>query len=191
MNPLQRLAAFATTLAAVFGLAALAGGAVGPEPRNAAPEPAHGSAMHQVHAESSGGPGGLAIAQDGYRLAVADPSFRSGSTEALRFRVLDRAGKPVQQFDEEHGSKLHLIIARRDLTGYQHLHPRLGADGTWSIPLDLPEPGAYRMFADFHAGGNDLTLGADLFVPGGFAPRPLPAAATRASVDGYEVELSE
>jgi hypothetical protein len=47
------------------------------------------------------------------------------------------------------------------------------------------------MFADFHTAGHDLTLGSDLTVPGRFAPRPLPAPSTTATVGGYVVHLTE
>jgi hypothetical protein len=177
-----RLGAFAAVLAAAFGIAALAGAAVGPKPAKEAT-----MAMHAHDGGHAGmAPAGLAVAEDGYRLDVA-----ADHSPVLRFRVLDTAGQPVHDFAEEHGAQLHLIIVRRDLTGYQHLHPRLDASGTWSIPLSLPAAGAYRMFADFQTGAKHLTLGADLFVPGDFQPRALPAPTSVASVDGYEVALTE
>ncbi|MEK8109242.1 hypothetical protein NKG94_40115 [Micromonospora sp. M12] len=37
---------------------------------------------------------------------------------------------------------MHLIVVRRDLTGYQHLHPTMAKDGTWSVPLTLAQPGS-------------------------------------------------
>lgn len=81
-------------------------------------------------------------------------------------------------------------MVRRDLAGFQHVHPRLAADGTWSIPLAVPAPGQYRVFADFQPVGHDgLTLGADVPAPGDYRPVPLPAAARTATVDGYTVTL--
>jgi hypothetical protein len=184
MSVTARLAGFAAVLATVFGIAALAGGAIGPP--HPTDKPTHGG-----HGGHDTEPAGLALAQDGYRITVERPALPAGRPTELRFRVLDPDGKPVHSFEEEHGAKLHLIVVRRDLTGYQHLHPRLAADGTWSIPLTLATPGSYRIFADFHAAGHALTLGADLSVPGRFEPRALPPAATTASVDGYDVELTE
>lgn len=65
-------------------------------------------------------------------------------------------------YDVEHEKQLHLIAVRRDCTGFQHVHPELAPDGTWSTDLDLP-PGQWRLFADFKAtGAHALTLGADL-----------------------------
>ena len=59
---------------------------------------------------------------------------------------------------------LHLIVVRRDLTGFQHVHPALDADGTWRVPLDLPDrgrlPGVRRLRA--RPAARPLTLGADL-----------------------------
>jgi hypothetical protein len=180
-NPGARLGAFAVVLAAVFGIAALAGAAVGPTPAKETEMSMHGETGHADMA-----PAGLSIAEHGYRLEV-----QPDHSPTLRFRVIDSHGEPVHDFAEAHGARLHLIIVRRDLTGYQHLHPRRAEDGTWSVPLQLPAAGAYRMFADFETGGEHLTLGADLFEPGPFEPRALPAPATVASADGYDVELTE
>lgn len=198
MNAGARVAAFVAVFGVVFGVAALAGGAVGPTPHKPAQqhkpsndEMAMTAGQRGGHDVTSMGPAGLSISQDGYRLTVADTSFSADRTERLRFRVLDAHGQPAHDFEEEHGAKLHLIIVRRDLRGYQHLHPSLAVDGTWSTALTFAEPGAYRMFADFRAGGKALTLGADLFVPGDFQPRSLPAPAGSVSVDGYEVALTE
>ena len=50
---------------------------------------------------------------------------------------------------------MHLIVVRRDLTGFQHLHPRQAADGAWSADSRSREAGAYRVFADFRRAGGD------------------------------------
>ena len=86
---------------------------------------------------------------------------------------------------------MHVIVVRRDLRRYQHLHPAQAADGAWTVPLTLPEAGVYRAFADFRIGGEQHTLGVDLFAPGDFEPRDLPPASLKATVDGYEVALHE
>ena len=136
-----------------------------------------------------GAPGGLAISAAGYTLQVGPKAFEAGREEAFGLRILDRDGWAVRDFDEQHGERMHLIVVRRDLVHYQHLHPSLGADGTWSVPLVLPEPGVYRAFADFSVGGEPLTLGVDLHVPGETWLASLPDPTSVARVDGYEVEL--
>ena len=92
--------------------------------------------------------------------------------------------------DLEHERRMHLIIVRRDLTGYQHLHPTLDASGTWSVRLRLPTAGVYRAYADFRTGGRAMTLATDLFVAGPFTPVALPAPAAVDTVDGYRAGLS-
>jgi hypothetical protein len=86
---------------------------------------------------------------------------------------------------------MHLIVVRRDMTGFQHLHPTMRADGTWATPLAVGEPGSYRVFADFARGGESQTLAGDLNVDGPVDWRELPAPREVARTgDGYEVHVS-
>jgi hypothetical protein len=134
---------------------------------------------------------GLAVAENGLRLVVEDADRRRGATEPLRFRIVDERGRAVRDFDIEHTKRMHLIVARRDLATFQHLHPTMAADGTWTTPLRLRDAGSYRLFADFAHDGTATTLAADLRVAGDADLRPLPAPATTAWADGggYDVRL--
>ncbi|MBW3654362.1 MAG: hypothetical protein KY433_12465, partial [Actinobacteria bacterium] len=86
--------------------------------------------------------------------------------------------------------RMHLILARRDLTGFQHLHPEQAADGSWSVAVALALAGSYRLFADFSHGGRPVTLASDLRVDGDAALEPLPAPQSAATSDGgLEVRL--
>ncbi len=131
------------------------------------------------------------IAQDGYQLALEQRSLPAGTSVPLRFRIVGPDGAPVIDYTTAHEKDLHLIVVRRDLSGYQHVHPELDESGTWSVPLDLGQPGAYRVLADFvPAGrGGSIVLGADLSVAGDYRPAPLPAAVASVDVDGYTVTL--
>ncbi|MFC5996284.1 hypothetical protein ACFQE5_18945 [Pseudonocardia hispaniensis] len=141
-------------------------------------------------AGASDQPGGLASSRGGYTLTPTDPTLIRGATHPFSFRITGPDGAPVTAFDVEHDKRMHLIVVRRDATGFQHVHPEMAADGTWSVPLTLPAAGSYRAFADFTpAGGPATTLGVDLAVPGEFEPvthRP----SRVAQVDGYTVELT-
>ena len=97
----------------------------------------------------------------------------------LRFQILGPDGAPVTEYQTEHDKDLHLIAVRRDLSHFQHVHPVLDPEGTWTVPLDLSAAGEYRVFADFTPAGHDggLVLGADLAVPGTYEPVPLPEPA--------------
>jgi hypothetical protein len=86
---------------------------------------------------------------------------------------------------------MHFIVVRRDMTGFQHLHPAQAADGSWSVPVTLRDPGSYRLFADFSVDGKPHTLAGDLTVDGMVRARPLPAPARIADVDGMRVTLTE
>lgn len=190
-----RLAAFAAVLALAFGGAALAGSAVGPEPAEPAEptESAHGEAPAGGHGQDAAGHDsaapagetlpGLAVAADGLRLALDDTTVAGAGRHALAFRILGEDGRAVRDFDVEHDKRLHLIVVRRDLTGFQHLHPRMDDDGRWSADVTLPEAGTYRVLADFTIDGRKRTLGADLQVPGRFTPRALPARADQTTDD--------
>lgn len=73
-------------------------------------------------------------------------------------------------FDELHERLMHLIVVRRDLTGFQHLHPQMDDEGTWRTSVSFPTAGAWRVFADHSTGGSPATLGLDVLVGGDFEP---------------------
>jgi hypothetical protein len=137
-------------------------------------------------------PGGLMVAQDGYTLDLLTRAQPARRQAEVAMRILGPDGAPVRDFAVEHGKRLHLLAVRRDLTGYQHVHPEMDSDGTWRVPLDTSVPGVYRVFADLLPAGREdgLTLGADLTVAGAYAPKAFPAPSRTATVDGYDVELA-
>ena len=196
MSTPARLAGFVAVTALVFGAAALAGGAADPDPPGdravemrdehaMAPEPGGQGAMAEQHPVR-----GLAVAQDGLRLQLADDELRRGAAERLRFRIVGPGGRAVRDFDRRHERRMHLIVVRRDTTGFQHLHPHMTAGGTWTVPLRLAEAGSYRVFADFTRDGEPFTLASDLRVDGAADLRALPAPAPAAAAgDGYRVRL--
>jgi len=188
MNVAAKLAGFAATLVALFGVGALAGGLLDP---SAPGGEAAAAAGHGMDGAMPAMPvRGLAVAENGLRVVVADPELRRGVTQPLRFRILDERGRAVRDFDVEHTKRMHLILARRDLTGFQHLHPVMDASGTWSVPVRVRDAGSYRLFADFSHDGKPTTLASDLRVDGMADLRPLPAPSpTTVSDGGYEVRL--
>jgi hypothetical protein len=134
---------------------------------------------------------GLAVSENGYVLRPEQTSVPPGQQIQFAFTINDGEGRPVRAgYEVESQRELHLIVARRDLTLFQHLHPSRDATGRWSTPLVLPAAGVYRVYADFTIGGQRRTLGADLFVPGDFRPDPLPPASGIAEADGYTVALA-
>jgi len=187
-----RLAAFVAALPLLFGGAALAGAAIEPHGEDptarTAEQEDHMSATDTAHAPDP--VRGLAVAADDLQVVVEQPELRRGRTESLRFRIVDEHGRTIRDFDVTHEKRMHLILARRDLSGFQHLHPELGADGVWSADVQLDAAGSYRLFADFSHDDTARTLAADLRVDGAADLRPLPAPQPAAVSDGgYDVRL--
>ncbi|MFC9128147.1 hypothetical protein ACFT4A_15000 [Streptomyces sp. NPDC057099] len=200
MNTGLKITTFAAALVATFGTAYGVGQGIDPvvadrppkhegdEHTRPSPEPKEGG--HTGHEVPPAG--GLQISEGGYTLDLETPRVTAGQRADLRFTVRDGSGRAVTAYQRDHDKELHLIVASRDLVTYRHLHPTRAADGTWSIPVDLPRAGGYRVFADFTPaakGARNLTLGADLAAPGPYRPEKLPPASTTAETNGYDVQL--
>jgi hypothetical protein len=160
----------------------------------------HGAAAEETRPSMSGEPHGaesrqdpvrgLSVSESGMKIELERSELVRGRATRLRFRIVGADGRPVRDFEVEHEKRMHLIVARRDLTAFQHLHPTLGADGTWSTPVRIDEAGSYRVFADFKRDGRSVTLASDVGVDGPVDWKPLPAAArTARASDGYEVTI--
>lgn len=208
MNTALKITAFTAGLATVFGASYGVGHATGgPSAKpataahaghaSAAPsDPASGGDGASDDGGASGGrgplPGGLQVSDGGYTLSLSDPYVTAGAPADLRFRILGADGEPVTAYRTAHGKELHLIVAPRDLSTFQHLHPTRAADGTWRTSAALPAAGEYRVFADFTPAGasQGLTLGADLHAAGDLRPVPPARTGRTVTVDGYQVTLT-
>ncbi len=198
MRTATKLGTYTLGLVAVFAAALGLGQVAGPEK---APAVAHGG----PHAAASAGgargehaegavarlPAGLQVTEDGYRLDPITTALATGAPQPFRFRIVGPDDAPVTRYTTSHDKDLHLIVVRRDLTGFQHVHPTLGVDGTWVVPLAVAAPGQYRVFADFRPAVHErgLVLGVDVPAPGDYRPAALPAPGRTATVDGYTVTL--
>jgi len=187
MSTPKKLVVFAAGLAAVFGGAALAGGAVRQLHKpSATRETMGGEAMTARETVR-----GLAASDDAFTLDLATRSAPQGKRFQLAFRIVDDSGRTLRDFGVEHTKRMHFMVVRRDLTGFQHLHPTESPDGRWSIPMTLPAAGTYRVFADFSSAGKPHTLADDLQVDGTVTSRVLPTPAKNADVDGLRVRLAD
>jgi hypothetical protein len=182
-----RLADFALVLALVFAGAAFAGSRLDVHPGKTTTKPS----MSAMVAMAPQPVRGLAVSEKGLTHELARRTAPRGKPFALAFRIADRRGQTVRDFDVEHTKRMHFIVVRRDMTGFQHLHPTENADGTWSVPATLPEAGSYRVFADFSVDERPYTLADDITVDGSVRSQALPAPTGAAAVDGLRVALSE
>lgn len=180
MNTTIKVAAFPFIVVGVFLLAFVAGKVIDVD--DPAPAGAH---QHGTNSRA---------AADDYSLKVlGDKTARATERRTLRFEVLDGDSEAVTAYSVRHEKKLHLIVVeKQDPRIYQHLHPKLGADGVWSVGLRLA-PGSYRLYADTQpSGAEPVVLEGDIESSGHHPKRdPLPAPTSTAKVDGFEVSLAE
>jgi len=194
MNTATKVAAYAGALAIVFGGAWAAGAAAGPFGGPSTPTAVEHGAEQPVSAQSTAEgklPPGLSVADNGYVLNLAQDTLPAQTQQTFGFRIGTVSGDTVTKFDVEHEKELHLVLVRRDGSGFQHVHPEMAEDGTWSVPLTLAAAGSYRVFADFKPeNGAKTTLGADIQVAGAYEPQQFTQDARESTVDGYVVRLS-
>ena len=114
MEVWKRLSAFALVLLGTFGFSyALAEKLPGHNHM-------HGAVSLAMPATTNGG----------YTL-VADSVTDSAATF-----LLQHMGMVVTRYQTVHEAKLHNIVVRPDLSGFQHIHPTIGDDGRWTTPFD-------------------------------------------------------
>ena len=124
MSPVAKLGGFAVVLALVFAGAAFAGSRIDVHPGRPAAEPGM-TAMTDMAPQSVRG---LAVSDRGLTLKLARATAPRGRRFGLAFRIADDRGRTVRDFDVEHTKRMHVIVVRRDMKGFQHVHPTQRAD---------------------------------------------------------------
>ncbi len=137
---------------------------------------------------------GTSVSAAGYTLQPVQRSQPADARVDYQFRIVGADRKAATRFAIVHDKALHLIVVGRDLGGYQHLHPTMASDGTWTVPLTLDRAGGYRIYADFSVTTADgaqlpLVLGVDHHVPGAFTPAELPPALPQATAGPFEARM--
>ena len=187
------LAFTALTLgAAACGTSSGSGGMPGMDHgSNASPSSSLGS-MPGMDAMPTGD--GLAATAAGLTFVPTSASLPAAKAQAFTFQIRGGDGKPVTSFAPDQTKLMHFYLIRSDLTGFQHIHPSMAPDGTWSAQVQPLQPGSYRAYASFIAADmagkpTPVVLGEKLSVAGTAGTTPLPAAAGTTQVDGYTITL--
>lgn len=144
--------------------------------------------------------------QTSYRLISEQPDYQPGQPAPYRFRIEDADGQTIKKFDIEQEKLLHLIVVRKDLTNFQHVHPELNPEtGQFNLAnLTFPTDGPYRVVADFvpsaeasheqkgHEAGQPVTLTEDIEVGDmdKYRAQSLPSPQPSSQTAGYSVELA-
>jgi len=129
-------------------------------------------------------------------LSVSPARPRAGEPAALSLRYSSRKERQVvTAFDVVHEQKMHLIVVSRDLRFFDHVHPDLSADGTFSVRYTFPYGGDFLLFTDATpTGAGQQVLSAPLHVTGPPPPeggsRPDPSGPMRGSFGNLAVSVS-
>ena len=182
-------------LAAGIVIGRLTGDATGALPAEGEPGVAADGHIHGGGGDTSAeGPlvTGQSMSLGGYTFVPDTDRFEPGPAQ-FTFHISDGFGTPVTDYTVLHDKPMHLFAMRLDLSGYQHVHPDMSDDGTWTIELDFTRPGPWRVIADFAVTEGEtarpVTLGVDVTVPGDYRPVDLPEPVNPVSVGGDDVSV--
>ena len=128
----------------------------------------------------------------GYTLRDVTLPGEAGVPGRMSFSIEDYRGRPQTGFLEEQTKTMHVYVVREDLAVFRHVHPQMRPDGTWVGNLTLPEPGSYRVVAEFMArdeggDGDFVMLGGRVTVPGTWTRQPAPPATGEAEDWGVAI----
>ena len=100
-------------------------------------------------------------------------SIPVGQKATWTLKISDAAtGQPVRKYDVVHDKLMHLIGVKSDLSWFNHVHPQLGRDGTFTVTTALPSQGTYKLYADYTPSGQKQEVSQHLFATGGAEPAP-------------------
>ncbi len=119
------------------------------------------------------------------------------------FSIIDDQGNTIRDFQTVHEKIMHVIVVRKDLAEFQHVHPDFNTQtGQFTLAnLTFPSDGQYRIFADFTPTGTqmgpdgmplEVTLNEDISVGNvaTYKPQLLTETSTTQNFQGYEVQLT-
>jgi len=80
-----------------------------------------------------------------------------GQPTSLHYRLVDAStGKSITNLPLSHERPMHLIIVSRDLRRFQHIHPELQPDGTYTVTTELGAAGRFILYNEFEYGGRSV-----------------------------------
>ena len=100
-------------------------------------------------------------------ITVESKAVKPGEEATVIIRVLNPTGGVIRDFELVHERLMHLFLVSEDLSFFAHLHPVAQEDGSFRLPVRLPQSGMYRMLADYYPSGAVPQLAVDtLYVRG-------------------------
>jgi hypothetical protein len=118
---------------------------------------------------------GTRASEVGYTLEDVRLPRVPGRPGRLSFVIERYDGAPVTRYLTDHTKDLHAYLVRSDLAVFRHVHPAMDPSGRWTARVNLPEPGRYRLVAEFVARdeggrGDHVLLGRSVEVGGDWRP---------------------
>lgn len=130
-----------------------------------------------------------------------DKTYTVNSSNEYAFSIVDDEGNTLKDFAITHTKPMHVIVVRKDLANFQHVHPEYDqTTGAFTLKdLTFPIDGQYRIFADFapQGGMKDpagkplvVTISEDVPVGSNYTMQPLGSEEKTKTFDGYQVSLA-
>jgi hypothetical protein len=117
---------------------------------------------------------------------------QANTTNQLTITIKDNKGKPISEFEVNHEKKMHLIVASKDLSKYQHIHPTYKGKGVFTVPVTFTQGGSFQLIADFVPKGQSDTVQMHTVSVKGNTPAPVsltPDKKLVKTVNGNQVSL--
>lgn len=124
---------------------------------------------------------------------TATDTYRLGPEPDGDFIVRDTGGRAVTRLAKVHGALLHVIAVRPDGSDFHHVHPAIGADGSFAVAL--PDTGPWSVFAEGRATGSDRGFLARYDIAGDAAftpsePDPVANSAVITTSSGQQIAVT-
>ena len=129
--------------------------------------------------------------------------YQPNTPTSYVFSIVDEQGNTIKDFATVHEKIMHVIVVRKDLEEFQHVHPDFNTTtGEFTLSnLVFPFGGPYRIFADFTPAGTQMgpdgmplgvTLNEDVVVGNiaNYKPKQLAITDSTQTVEGYQVKMS-
>ncbi len=130
-----------------------------------------------------------AIIESRFRLATQQFSL---GKQTLAFQLFNKDRTPLdpEQLQLVHEKLVHLLLVRKDMTQFQHLHPEF-VDGAWVTDVSFTEPGDYYIYVDVTPLQETPMVFHDSFKVAGTPTyaEPNPNVDRAVRTDGYYVTL--
>lgn len=119
-------------------------------------------------------------------LFTYNPATPKANEEVTLTMTPKMKDKPTEQvpLDIEHTKKIHLIVVSEDLSWFDHIHPEINADGSYTVKEKFPAAGKYTLFADYKPSGANHTVDYLNVTVAGNAPAAKTYGADKLTGDG-------